>query len=57
MDVVKTYSKEQMSNAEKLAQTIAVIPDNKKIITIAIMNAYIDGFIAGNELKSEMNEQ
>ncbi|MEY8518257.1 hypothetical protein AALC25_15415 [Lachnospiraceae bacterium 29-84] len=44
MEAVKAYTEEQLHSAEKLAQVIAGIPDDKKMIAIVAMNAYADGF-------------
>lgn len=47
-----TYTKEQLTNAERIAQLIASIPEKKRVFAVTIMNAYLDGLIAGQNLKA-----
>lgn len=54
MEAVKNNKEERMDSAEKLAQMIASIPDTKRTLAVAIMNAYADGLIAGQGLSMEV---
>lgn len=47
-----TYTKEQLTNAERIAQLIASIPEKKRVFAVTVMNAYLDGLIAGQNLKA-----
>ena len=54
MKAIATYTSEQMNSTEKLAQIITAVPDSKKAIVVVAINAYLDGFIAGNSLETEI---
>ena len=47
-----TYTKEQIESAERIAQIIASLPEKKRVFAVTVMNAYLDGLIAGQNLKA-----
>lgn len=47
-------TEKQIESAEKLARLIDSIPEDKKAVVIAVMNAYTDGFIAGNTMELDV---
>ena len=49
-------TEKQIESAEKLARLIDSIPEDKKAVVIAVMNAYTDGFIAGNTMELDVSQ-
>lgn len=54
MKVIEAYTSEQINSTENLAQIITTISDSKRVIVAVAINAYLDGFMAGNNLEAEI---
>lgn len=55
MDKNTTITSDKAAGAERLAQLIATIPEKKQLIAVAVMNAYADGLIAGQQMTAGEN--
>lgn len=53
-DISKDYTKEQMTDAEKLAKTLAEIPEEKRGIIVMMANSFIDGMEAQEHLTKKV---
>lgn len=50
-----TITSDKAAGVERLAQLIATIPEKKQLIAVAVMNAYADGLIAGQQMTAGEN--
>lgn len=52
MEATKSYTAEQLSNAEQVAATLSKIPEEKRTLVVMLTNSFIAGMEAQRSIDS-----